>query len=266
VYFDYDGMVFLKDIPQHAELISRYKVDLTSWEPDQPLDVYRIGAVRVTPYQQYYRAYTLAALGLNDPAFKQAEIALKVDPAYGEVHQLLGKMHADKQNWDTAFTHSRAAVLYKGEDLKARYNMVNIYMETERYKLALEHLFKILDRFPDQTRAYFLLAKNYILLEKFDEAEEAMSMAESLAPNAIGDLFKLGQLFVDKEAHDRALEVFNKVKQSSPEFPGLYYEMGRIYKSRGDLIKAEELYRKALVADPGNEDLKKSLHELLSQI
>ena len=33
VYFDHDGVFFLKDVPEHQEMIARYKVDFENWQP-----------------------------------------------------------------------------------------------------------------------------------------------------------------------------------------------------------------------------------------
>ena len=52
VYFDYDAVIFLKDVPLHKEIIAAHTLDFTKWEPIT-LDLYRLGSKKITPVSTY---------------------------------------------------------------------------------------------------------------------------------------------------------------------------------------------------------------------
>ncbi len=57
VYFDYDAVIFLKNISEYEDIIKEFHVDLKNWEPPK-MNLFKLGAANVIPFQHYYRAYT----------------------------------------------------------------------------------------------------------------------------------------------------------------------------------------------------------------
>jgi len=104
VYFNYDAVIFLRDVESNKLLIEKFKIDLTRWQVPK-IDLAKIGAIRVLPYQPYYRGYSLESLGLNDLALKELEEALRVDPFYADAYDLTGKIYAKTGQYEKAFSN-----------------------------------------------------------------------------------------------------------------------------------------------------------------
>ena len=112
VYFNYDAVIFLKDVPLNKAVIEKHRLDLTKWEAPK-MDIYRLGSKKVTAYQHINRAYTLEALGLDRQAISEIDEALRITPAYREPYKLLGKIFAKHKDYQGAFENFRVALLFR---------------------------------------------------------------------------------------------------------------------------------------------------------
>ncbi len=108
VYFDEDGMIFLKKTPQNQPIIDRFAVDLTKWEP-KPMDLVKLGMTRVVPWPNIARAKLLMALKLDGPALKELKVALKIAPEAVETYGLLGDIYGHQKKYQLAFENFRIA-------------------------------------------------------------------------------------------------------------------------------------------------------------
>jgi len=143
VYFDYDGMVFLKDVPLNKDLINRFRIDLARWEAKE-MDLLRLGVRRVTPYQHIHRAYTLETLGLDDAALAEAQEAVKTTPNYREPYKIMAKVYANRKDFQKAFENFRIALTFAPNDQRLRINLAQTYYDMEEYEYAIKHLNKII--------------------------------------------------------------------------------------------------------------------------
>ncbi|MBI5415696.1 MAG: hypothetical protein HZA29_02665, partial [Candidatus Omnitrophica bacterium] len=98
VYFDYDAVIFLRRVPENQEYIDRFAIDMAKWQP-RVLDILKIGTSPVMPFPNYFRAFTLESLGLDEPALAEALEAVKISPGYGEIHELIGKIYAKRKDY-----------------------------------------------------------------------------------------------------------------------------------------------------------------------
>ena len=106
VYFNYDAVVFLKNVEMNKAVIDQYGIDMAQWESPKA-NLFKIGTVRVRPYQPYFRAYTLESLEFNKAALQELQEALRIDPFYAEAHDLAGKIYAKQKEYPKAFEHFR---------------------------------------------------------------------------------------------------------------------------------------------------------------
>ncbi len=261
VYFDYDGLVFLQDIPEHKEIIDRFRIDLTQWKA-KTLDLYRVGSSHVTPYQHSNRAYTLESLDLDEGAMKEAQEALRINPSYLESYKILGKIYAKRKDFKQAFENFRIATMFSPHDQKLRLNLALAYYDLGEFKYAIEQYQKIIDRWAHDPKAYFLIARAYLKNKQLDRAMEFLHKAHQLDPKDLEDLLAMAELFIKENELVKAKEVFELSLKTEKDKDKVYLKLGRVYQQLGDKIKAKEFFEEGLKINANQEEIKASLQEL----
>jgi tetratricopeptide (TPR) repeat protein len=261
VYFDFDAMIFLKNIPQNKKIIDRYKIDLAKW-PAKELDLLKLGFANVTPYQNINRAYTLESIRLYEPALAEARFALKVAPDYREPYKLIGSIYGKMKDYRRAFEYFRIAAMLSPRDKKIRHNLALAYYDLGEYKYAIEHYQKIINAWPKDPKGYFWLAKAYVKDKQYDQAVNSLKSGFKLDPQAIEDTLKVGDALFKEKQYDAAQAVYSEAAlKGKGKKDWAYYKIGLVYLKTGDTQKAQEAFKKGLEANPKNEQIKKKLKE-----
>ncbi|MBF0386328.1 MAG: tetratricopeptide repeat protein [Candidatus Omnitrophica bacterium] len=137
VYFDYDALVLLKDVPGNRQWIKQYGINLASWKPVE-LNLQELGPARVVPYRYVRRARTLYDMGFVDPAVREAQAALRVLPAYDEAFRILGDAASKKGDIIKAFEYYRLVCAHAGGDALARKKLAMAYLTLNNPAKAVE--------------------------------------------------------------------------------------------------------------------------------
>ncbi len=95
-------------------------------------------------------------------------------------------------------------------------------------------------------------------LGKTEEAKENFETCVKLDPKNTAAMNGLGQIALLEGDEEKAIEYWTK-GLADPKASGPAYALAEIYMKRGDYPKAVELYRKAVKAEPQNEDIKEAL-------
>ncbi|OGX58765.1 MAG: hypothetical protein A2447_05815 [Omnitrophica WOR_2 bacterium RIFOXYC2_FULL_38_12] len=126
VYFDYDAVVFLKDVEKNRQVIDKFRIDLKDYEP-QRLDIAKLGLKNITPYRYANRAYALLNMGEVEKAKEEALEALKYFPYYSHLYVILGKADIENGDFENAFKKLRVAKLLDQKDPETRYLLALTY-------------------------------------------------------------------------------------------------------------------------------------------
>lgn len=152
VYFNHDGVIFLRDIPQNAEIIRRSRIDLSQWTPPA-LDNVSSGRQSFIPYRQMSRAYVLYDLGFYAPARRELDQALQLLPNDIDAHRLLGKSAVQQEDFATAVEHLRFVTQMRPADREARYDLARAFYGAGKLSEAEEQCRRICESgCNDQTR------------------------------------------------------------------------------------------------------------------
>ncbi|MBZ0182303.1 MAG: tetratricopeptide repeat protein [Melioribacteraceae bacterium] len=132
---------------------------------DEAKDAFKAG-VEKDPSNQYYRYnYGVLLLGGNEFAAAEEQFlkAVEIDPEYTNAHYNLGVTYL---KWGTAMSEEEIAE--GGEAVQYK----------EKYKMALPHFQKYLDKNPEDSKVWEYLGKVYANLGMMEESEEAFQKAD----------------------------------------------------------------------------------------
>lgn len=160
VYFDYDALVFLKDIPKYQELIQKFEIRLEAWTP-LLLDVQRMGSANVLPYRYLRRAVSLKAMGYFDQALAEAQAALDFLPTYSEAYKVAGDVYAAKKEYTKAFNSFRLACLFEPGSFVYRKDLAMSYLDLDNPVKGLEAAQRAFAMDPNDVEAKYILARAY---------------------------------------------------------------------------------------------------------
>ena len=261
VYFDYDGVVFLKKTPPHQWLIDKFKIDLAKWE-EKKINLSQLGARRVSAYQYANRAFTLEALGADAAAEAHALEALKIDPTTVDAYKILGKIYAKRREFQKTFENFRLAAMYDPGSKESRFNLAQSYFDLKNYPEAIKQYEAIIIHDSKDTRAHFLLARAFLKDGQYDKALDIGQKAHQLSPSAYGDVFELGNMFFEVKNYKAAKVMYElalKIKSDSVE---LHDRMAKVHLALEEWGSARQEWKAALELDPKNKGILRSLKKL----
>ncbi|MBI3592903.1 MAG: tetratricopeptide repeat protein [Nitrospirae bacterium] len=96
--------------------------------------------------------------------------------------------------------------------------------------------------------------RDYMLKKDFQNAEDALTKASEIVPDAAKIVHNFGELYLAKGDVDRAIEFFKESTNKNPMFVKSYNALGEIYENMGDLESAIKYYEMAHEISPANTD------------
>ncbi len=261
VYFDFDAVIFLKDIDINRDVIDKFVFNFEDITVDA-FDRQKLGPKRIIPYQNYYRAYTLESLDLDDAALLEAMEAVKTVPGYAEPYQLIGKIYAKRKDYLNAFEYFRIAVLLTPKDKEMRFNLALAYYDLENYKGAIEQYKTIIELWPQEMKGYFLLARSYAQDDNIDKSYKILASVIKSNPGAIVDVINIGEVFEATGNLEAAKKIFDLAASVGTHQDLIHKKYGLLHKAQGDLEQARISFERALLSSPNNEEILNLLDEL----
>ncbi|MBF0594464.1 MAG: hypothetical protein HQL22_05815 [Candidatus Omnitrophica bacterium] len=173
VYFDYDAIIFLKEVPANQAWIGKFALDFASWKPKE-LNLQTLGPAKVVPYRYLRRAQALYDMGYWEPARLEAEAAIRVLPNYDEAFKILGDVAAKSGQHLKAFEYYRLACAYDNGNLDARKGLAFAYMELNNPAKAVEQARVAMDIDPKNTEARYILAKALVKNKQYAEGYDIL--------------------------------------------------------------------------------------------
>jgi predicted negative regulator of RcsB-dependent stress response len=147
-----------------------------------------------------------------------------------------------------------------------RFNLANALMKIGHLDEAISELKIAIDlqnHRLKKAKYYKLLARCYILENRFPEAIQALSEAIRLYPRYIEPYMMLGRVYGLIGEYDKAILSLNRAKELESESPIIYYNLGVVYSKLGDYNKAIENFNKALELDANFRAAESALEQIL---
>jgi len=122
-------------------------------------------------------------------------------------------------------------------------------IERNREKF-VQSLTEIVEKYPKEKEAYFLLGNEYRVRGQLDEALMSLEKSLELDPDYGSALNIFAYIYVELKKYEKALEYAEKYASSSPEDANPLDSMGDIYFMIGRLEEAIAKYKQALEIKP----------------
>ena len=260
VYLDYDGAIFLKDVDQNKCIINKFNIDLSLWKEKQ-IDFFRLGSENIVPYQSYSRAYSLAALGYDDAAMKELEIALNANPSYASAYNLKGKILADQKKYEESFHSFRKAASFSTSK-EVHINFLKSYMKLDEYSVLIKQCHKELEFRPNDPAIFFLMAKAYAKEKDNEKAYNALIRGIQIDPHVSKDLIEIGDIVYDNSDFLMAERIYALATKSKRNLEEVYEKIGKSCRAQNKKQKAIQAFEKALSFNKENDNILKLLKQL----
>jgi len=265
VYFDYDGVIFLKDNAANQKIITQYAIDIKKWQVPKS-DIHRIGLRHVEPYQHANRAFSLASMQQYDRALEEGFEAIRILPNYQKAYKILGYCFLKKGNLEEAFRTLRVAKLFDPSDKEVRYNLAAVYEQKNDFEKAIQQA-EIVRRDPaGETLALFLLSRVYARTNQFDLSLKSLRSVGKIIPAHASDIQQIGDIIYDKGQYPYALETYRVALKTQRNLAQFHYRMGLCYVAMQKPMLAKEEFEKVLSIDPNHDETKKKLEEMATSL
>jgi tetratricopeptide (TPR) repeat protein len=178
------------------------------------------------------------ALLLNGRCYKQqAESTLQqmiqIDPDSYGVHQLLGKQHEEKTEYELAIKEYQAALAKNPNLAGIRYAIGNVYRKMSRYDDAEKWLTEELARNPYHGLAHYRLGSVYIEQGKPNAAIAHLLAALKSHPQLIEAQLDLGRAYTADGEYENAIASLKNVSRVDPDNDRVHYLLSIAYSKEG---------------------------------
>lgn len=261
VYFDYDALILLKDIPQNKEIIDRFRIDFKTWKP-QEFDLHRVGSKPITALLQLNRAYTLTSLEEYQLALNELDMAADIAPQSVEIYKIRGRIYDALKNYPEAFINYRVASSMYPADPDLRGKLALAYEKVGDYKGAIEQFEKAARAVPGNEKYIYGLARCHALNGEIEKAREFLHKAIMMEPNSSEELLKIGDIMYEKKEYERAYAIYSKALYGKKDWDHVHYKIGVASVALKKFDEARLHFQMSTEVKPDGEYAQKSRDEL----
>jgi tetratricopeptide (TPR) repeat protein len=157
----------------------------------------------------------------------------------------------DSKNAANAFN---AAIKIAPNYYEAKKELVKIYSLSDKNKIAIDLLDKMLIERPDDSEAFFLRAELYIKLDQLDKALMDLNIAKKMNPGLHEIYGAFGRIYTFQNDNKKVIENYTEAIKLNSKIFKYYLGRGNAYFSANMLDKAIEDYSKVLSLNKNNEE------------
>jgi len=129
--------------------------------------------------------------------------------------------------------------------------------------LAERHLRRATELNPADAWTWVYLGNLLWRKGEFSAAEDAIKQAYEQAPNEWYPNWELASFYEDGGNQEKAVRFYRRALLASPDESVLLFSYGRFLLRQGDRVAAEKYLRRACEVDPGHEEARQLLREVI---
>ena len=122
-----------------------------------------------------------------------------------------------------------------------RLNLASSYSDLKEYKTAIEQYALITRLWPGDPKAFFFLARTYILDKQYDQALTTVKEAHAKAPADVKDLLLIGDLLFDRKEYKNAREVYLLALETKKDLAAVHQKLEQAKEAQKQQFNGLEL-------------------------
>jgi tetratricopeptide (TPR) repeat protein len=159
----------------------------------------------------------------------------------------------DQQSMDAVVTWCEKLVQRFPKNYYANFLLGVAYPTNEETEKAIESYNKAIEINPNLVDAYAGLGDLYLDEGKVSDAIRYLKKAIETDPTYVSAYMKLGDAYAENDQIDEAITYYEKTIEINPRITRVYYYMGNIYFKKGDREKAIKAYEKVIELEPDSD-------------
>lgn len=195
----------------------------------------------------------LIAAGLNAPDPKMKEKLKQPEAFYtnlvAQVHNQIGLIEAERQNFQTAAAQFRSAAEWDSNLRDVYYNIGLACYRAEAYNEAITPLELELKSDPANIPAKHLLGMCYFMADNYAKASELLSEVIAVKPNNVGLYYTLSLSLIKQDKVKEANEVIQKMIVMGGDSPQIHILLGQAHYAQNDDVNALDELKRAVAMD-----------------
>lgn len=149
----------------------------------------------------------------------------------------------------------------------AYYNLGDMYVKQEEYKMATKALQQAIQINPNYAEAFYLIGRAYGNMDEFKKSRDAFNRAIAINPDYAEAYLKLGVIYYRDGNERKAIENLKRAIEIKPEYAEAYSILGAVYSEKSrSRNKAIDAYEKAVSLDINDVEIYVELGYLYSSL
>jgi protein O-GlcNAc transferase len=198
----------------------------------------------------YIRA--LAAIHESEAARAKAQSALAANPDSPVLHDALGSLEAQRQNWNVAIPQFRESIRLDRKFAEAYLHLGLALMMEQQSAEGLQALTTAVELAPQNARMHLELGKALVANGDNPRAASVLQQALALDPSSRETKYQLGLALQAAGEEQRAIPLFQEVVAGDPRNAQALTNLGLALVQVGKAKEAVPFYERALKETPGD--------------
>ncbi len=214
--------------------------------------------------EHFVEGSLLEMQGEYERAVEEYTKALELDES-SAIYYALSTSYLELGKLSKAAEAGREAVRRDSGKLSYRDNLASVYIRAREIDKAIEQYEKIVELDPNNSQAYYTLARLY----QFDKPLRALEVYEKIL-NRFGEqleiLAQIADLNNSLGRHDDAIDALNRMLDLDPGNESILHTLGSTYIQTGEFEEAKSIFIKLLEDHPDDLDVLTSLVDVHVQL
>jgi len=169
-------------------------------------------------------------------------------------------------DFKTATTNYLKILEIDSSDYDARLAVARLYMMQEKYKTAIRYFNLIYKNDSTDVEAMNGLGRCYMYMDDNTQAIEYFNLALQYLPGEVQQYFYLAKAYSFDGQLDEAISTYRRINKIDSTYSETWAGLGKMYYWKGKPKTASIYYRKALLLDPGNEEIKNEFNSVQNEL
>jgi Tfp pilus assembly protein PilF len=203
----------------------------------------------------YTRALQYLSIGASEPAVKELNDALKLDPTNAEFHNALAFAYHYEGRYQFALTHYAKALELAPGYAEAHVNLAALFLDLARWDDAVAQGREALKitTYQNPEKAYNNIGLAYMGKGDLISARRAFRDALAFHDNFAEAHRNLGTIYFQQGHVEDAIREFREAVRLRPNYAEALADLGVAYLERGSKAEAVTQFQKVIQLDPESE-------------